>query len=49
MTADLKVWTAMESSISITLGKGYAIAGIQFATGIGILAVITGTVLLIAS
>lgn len=38
-----------ESSLSVGLGKGFAIAGIQFAIGIGILALITGAVLVIAS
>ncbi len=37
------------SSTSIGLGKGFAIAGIQFAIGIGILVLITGAVLVIAS
>lgn len=38
-----------DSSTSVGLGKGFAIAGIQFAIGIGILALITGAVLVIAS
>lgn len=37
------------SSTSVGLGKGFAIAGIQFAIGIGILVLITGAVLVIAS
>lgn len=38
-----------DSRTSVGLGKGFAIAGIQFAIGIGILVLITGAVLVIAS